>query len=85
MAKIQPTLTITIDDQSFEVAAMSPEVQQMVQFLDDWRQDEADQVSQLVKTRGALRDIQNSMVAQIEKEKQAVAAKEAAETEAASE
>ncbi|MGZ8924420.1 MAG: hypothetical protein ACXW2E_00920 [Nitrososphaeraceae archaeon] len=41
----------------------------MVNLLDEWRQDEADQVSQLLKTRGALRDIQTSILQQIGKEK----------------
>jgi len=77
MAQIQPTTTITVDGNSFEVANMSTEVQQMIVYLDNWRQDEADQASELLKTRAALRDIQNTLLQQIQQEQEA--AKKAAE------
>ena len=66
MATIQPTLTIAIDDKTFDVTDMSPAVQRLVSFLDDWRQDEADQVSALLKTQSALRDIQNELLTTIQ-------------------
>jgi hypothetical protein len=65
---VQDTLTITIDDNVYDVADLSTDVKQMVQYLDDWRQDEADQTSDLLKTRAALRDIQNMILAQIQKD-----------------
>lgn len=68
MAPVQPTTSITIDGETFEVLSLSTEVQQMVQYLDDWRQDEADQASALLKTRAALRDLQNSLLQQIQKD-----------------
>lgn len=78
MTPIQPTVTITVDGENFEVANMSNEVQQMVQYLDTWRQEEANQASDLLKTRAALRDLQNTLLQQIQNEKKA-------EEEAASE
>lgn len=75
MAQLQPTTTITIDDQTFNVADLSTEVQQLTAYLDDWRQDEQDQASELLKTRAALRDIQNTLLQQIQedlKDKEAV-------------
>jgi hypothetical protein len=73
MITIQPTTSIIVDDITFEVSNMSAEIQQMIQYLDDWRQDEADQASQLLKTRAALQDIQNKLLQQIQKEKEAAA------------
>lgn len=78
MTPIQPTVTITVDGENYEVANMSNEVQQMVQYLDTWRQEEANQASDLLKTRAALRDLQNTLLQQIQNEKKA-------EEEAASE
>lgn len=69
MPQVQPTTTITIDDAVFEVASMSESVQQMVQYLDDWRQKEVDAMSQLLMVRGALRDIQNTLLTTIQSER----------------
>lgn len=68
MPQVQPTTTISIDDQVFEVANMSSNVQQMVAYLDDWRQAEADATSQLLMARGALRDLQNTLLSTIQQE-----------------
>lgn len=65
MTPVTPTTSITIDEKTYEVETMSDEVKQMVQFLDTWRQDEANQASELLKTRAALRDIQNTLLTQI--------------------
>lgn len=81
MTPIQPTTSITIDGEVFEVSIMSEEVQQMVQYLDDWRQDEVDQASDLLKTRAALRDIQNTLLQQIQTEKTEAEAEDVAESE----
>lgn len=77
--QVQPTTTITIDDAVFEVANMSANVQQMVQYLDDWRQREADTTSELLMIRGALRDIQNTLLAAIQEDQKAAASSEASE------
>jgi len=66
--EIQKTLTITIDDAVYDVADTSEEVQQMIVYLDEWRQNEADEAASLLKTRAALREIQNMILAQIQKE-----------------
>jgi hypothetical protein len=68
MAKIQETVTVTIDDQSYDVATLSDGVKQMVALMDEWRQDEADQTSGLLKTRAAIRDIQNTLLTTIKAE-----------------
>lgn len=85
MTPVQPTLSITIEDQTFDVAACSDQVKQMVSFMDDWRQKEVDTSSELLMIRSAVRDIQNSLLATIRQEQQdAEAAKApAAETPAA--
>ena len=66
MAQIQPTTTISIDDSTFDVTSMTPEIQQMIQYLDDWRQKEADATSDLLMARGALRDLQNTLLQAIQ-------------------
>lgn len=68
MIEIQPTLTITVDGTTYEVADMSSEIKQMVIYLDEWRRNEAAETAALLKTRAALRDIQNMILAQIQKE-----------------
>ena len=85
MPQVQKTVTITIDDATFEVASMSAEIQQLVVYLDEWRQEEADQTSALLKTRAALHDIQNTMLSTIQQERAAAteaAAQPAVEAEA---
>lgn len=78
MTQVQQTTTITIDDAVYEVASMGANIQQMVQYLDDWRQREVDTTSELLMIRGALRDIQNTLLAAIQAE-QADAAETPAE------
>lgn len=68
MPQVQQTTTITIDDKVYEVADLSANVQQMVQYLDNWRQREVDTTSELLMIRGALRDIQNTLLAAIQAE-----------------
>ena len=70
MPQVQPTTTITIDDATFEVASMSDDVKQLVVYLDEWRQDEADQISALLKTRAARHDVQNTLLQTIQQEAQ---------------
>jgi hypothetical protein len=77
MLQIQPTTTISIDDKVLDVTSMSPEIQQMVQYLDDWRQRELDTTSELLMIRGAMRDIQNTLLQSIQKAQTASAEKEA--------
>lgn len=69
MTPVQPTLTIAIDDAVYEVAKMSPQVQQMVAYFDDWRQKEADLTSEVLLVRGALRDLQNTLLQTIQAER----------------
>lgn len=81
MPQIQPTTTITIDDATFEVANMNANIQQMVQYLDDWRQKEADCTSDLLMVRGALRDLQNTLLQAIQAEQAASTADPVIESE----
>lgn len=74
MQPVQPTTSITVDGETFQVAELSTEVQQMVQYLDQWRQDEVDQAADLLKTRAALRDIQNTLLQQLQADKEKAAA-----------
>lgn len=68
MAQVQKTTTVTIDEQSFEVASLSENVQQMIALMDEWRQKDADLTSELLMVRAALRDIQNTLLTTIKSE-----------------
>ena len=80
MIAIQPTLTINVDGVIFEVSKMSTEVQQQIQYLDEWRQREMDISSDLLMVRGALRNLQDNLLVTIQKERKAEA--DAAQAEA---
>lgn len=67
--KITPTTTVTIDDSAFQVEKMSPEVQQMIAYFDDWRQREADTTSELLMIRAGLKDLQSTIYDTIQKER----------------
>lgn len=66
--KVQETTTITLDSQSYEVAKLSGELQQMVTYLDDWRQKELDLTSELLMTRSGIRDLQGAIASQLQAE-----------------
>lgn len=65
MAKIQETVTVTIDETPYDVAALGDAAKQMIVLMDEWRQKEADLTSEILMTRAALRDIQNTLLATI--------------------
>lgn len=77
---VQPTLTINVDGAVFEVAKMSSDVQQLVRYFDEFRQREMDLTTDIVMVRGALRDMQNTLLQTIQAER--VAAQQKAETPA---
>lgn len=66
MPKIQPTVTISVGDKTFEVASMSQEVQQLISYMDEWRQEEADVTSKLLMVRAAIHDVQATLLATIQ-------------------
>lgn len=81
MIQVQQTTSITIDDNVYEVANMGTDIQQTVQYLDDWRQREVDATSELLMIRAALRDIQNTLLGAIQAEQAAQATTATDETE----
>lgn len=66
MQQVQPTSTINVDDAAFDVSKMSAEVQQMVAYYDDWRQQEVDTTSKLLMIRGALQNLQTQLLEKIQ-------------------
>lgn len=72
MIQLPPTTVINIDQSTFEVSKMSAEVQQMVQYYDDWRQKEVQATSDLLLARAGLRDLQASLLEAIQKEQATV-------------
>jgi hypothetical protein len=73
MAQVQPTLSVTVDEVTFQTSELSPSVQQLVAILDDWRQGEADAQSELLKHKAALRDLQREIYTTILQEREAAA------------
>lgn len=78
---VQPTLTINVDGAVFEVAKMSADVQQLVRYFDEFRQREVDLTTDLVMVRGALRDMQNTLLQTIQVERLAAMQKTAEPTQ----
>jgi hypothetical protein len=72
---VQPTTTINVDNAVFDVSKMSPEIQQMVRYFDEWRQNEADATSQVLMARNALQNLQNTLLQAIQKERDEAAKK----------
>jgi hypothetical protein len=66
--QVQQTTTITADNGVLNVSELSSEVQQLIQHLDNWRQDEVDQTSQLIKTKAAINDIRNTIFQQLQQD-----------------
>lgn len=85
--KVTPTLTIqTEDKQIIVVADSSPQVKEMVGYIDEWRQQEMDLTSQLLMVKSALRDIQNVLSQQLAAEaREKAAVNDAASNEVVSE
>lgn len=70
MINIEPTTTITVDETTYTVEKMSAEVQQLVNYFDHCREKEATAAADLMVARHALRDIQNTLLATINKERE---------------
>jgi len=76
MKQLPPTTTLAIDDNTvFEISQMSPEIQQLVEFYDDWRQQEQERISDLNMVRAALRDLQQQLTVRVQEELAQAAAK----------
>lgn len=63
--KIQPTLTIQLDDKIVLVSECSETVKTLISYYDDWRQKEYDINGELLMVKSAMRDIQNVIHGQI--------------------
>lgn len=72
MMKVQPTTSVTIDDTTFAVENMSKECQTIIKFIDELRQRREDTTTELLIVDGALRDAQNQLLAQLQKERSEV-------------
>jgi len=68
MAKIQETVTVNIDNSSYDVAQFGDNIKQMITLMDEWRQKDADLTSELLMVRAAIRDIQNTILSNINAE-----------------
>lgn len=65
---VQKTVSLTADGIAYDVEYMSPPVKEMVLIMDDFRQQEMDASIHLTMIRGALRDLQNQLLATIQQE-----------------
>lgn len=83
MAKIQETTSVTIDEQTYQVADLSDNVKQMIGLMDEWRQEDADLTNKVLMVRAAIRDIQNTLLTTIKQEVAEKAAEGQPETPAA--
>jgi hypothetical protein len=60
--KIEPTLSITIEDVTYTVSELSPQQQTMVAYMDDWRQREADNTSLQLMARVSIQYMQQQLL-----------------------
>jgi hypothetical protein len=60
--KIEPTLSITIEDVMYTVSELSPQQQTMVRYMDDWRQREADNTSLQLMARVSIQYMQQQLL-----------------------
>lgn len=71
MPKVQETKTLNIDNVAYAVEKMSPQLQQLVALMDEWRQEEADLSSKVTMVRSALQNVQNAIYNTINQEREA--------------
>ena len=64
--KVEKTVSITIGEQTTNVVDLKPEVVQLIDLFDEWRQREADTASELVLVRSALQQLQSQIVAAVQ-------------------
>ena len=95
MQKLEPITIINVDNVPHAVSDMSDTVKRLVQIYNEWRDDEEETKSELLKVQAAMRDLSREIVVTIKKEKEDAAADQRkadeavafakAETEAANE
>lgn len=84
MQQIEPITIINVDEIPHAVSEMSVDVKRLVDFYNDWRQEESDAKSVLLKVQAAMRDLSREIVMTIKQEADArQAADDAAATVAA--
>lgn len=75
MPKVQETKTLNIDNTPYAVEKMSPQLQQLVALMDEWRQEEVDASTKLTMIRSALQNLQNSIYTTVNEERNQAMAK----------
>ena len=65
---VQRTTSVTVDDNVYIVEKMNPNLQRLIEIMDDWRQKEADLDLDLTMVKCAIRDIQNQLLLAIRSE-----------------
>ena len=76
--QVQKTVSITADEILYDVEKMSQPIKDMITMLDEFRQQEMDAHVTLTMARGAIRDVQNQLLATIRQEREEVEARAAA-------
>lgn len=61
MKQITPTETIEMDKKTYKVNEMPQNIQDIVAFIDDWRQEEADANSKRLMAASAINDARNTL------------------------
>ena len=81
--KVEPITIINVDDVPYAVSDMSDDVKRLVEFYNEWRQEESDEKSKLLMVQAAQRDLSREIIATIRREKEAEEAAKAAEEQVA--
>lgn len=64
--KIDPITIINFADKAFAVETLPANIQTLVKYYNDWRQNEADLQSQLMMTQAAVQQISQQISAAVE-------------------
>ncbi len=74
MLNVEPIKVLNVDGETFEVASMSENVQRLVEYYNDWRENEAKHRSALLMTQAGMRDLSREIIGAIRKEQEDAAA-----------
>jgi len=78
MKDFEPITIINVDEVPYAVSDMTDDVKRLVNFYNDWRQEEAQIKSDLLKVQAAMRDLSREIIQTIKNEKAAKDAEQAA-------
>lgn len=85
MIKADETKVLTLDNETYAVDALDPEVKRLVEVYDHWKQQELDHRLNMLMAQAAIRDITREILTTVQRKKEEAAKAEAEKAEASAE